>query len=120
MGLNKNLVFEWHKISPMFVSSALNLKKPRYHVSSTSVTWVMVLLSGACLSVPFCLFIFLYAALQSLSGAIPCHNVPCQFLSCSRHVEGGKKPLFPAAYATYVFCFASLFLFSCLKFECNH
>lgn len=105
MGLNRNAVFEWHKITAMFVSSALNLQKPMNHLSSTSVTWVVVLLSGAYLPVPFCLLLFLYAALQSLSGAIPCHNVPHQFLSCSRHVEGAIKPVFPAAYATYVFCF---------------
>lgn len=94
-----------NKISAMFVISALNLRNPMNHLSSTSVTWVMVLLSGAYLPVPFCFLLFLFAALQSLSGAIPCHNVPHQFLSWSRHVEGAIKPVFPAAYATYVFSF---------------
>lgn len=120
MGLYRNLVFEWHKISPMFVSSALDLEKPVYRLSSSSVTWVMVLLSGAYLSVPFCLFLFLYAALQSLSGAIPCHNVPCQFLSCIRHVKGGKRTHVPSSLCYLWFWFALLFIFSCLKLECNH
>lgn len=114
MGLNRNLVFEWHKISPMFVSSALNLQKPVYNLSSSSVTWVVVLLSGAYLSVPFCLFLLLCAALQGLSGAISCRNVPYQILYCSRHVEGGKKTFVPSrlCYLCFLLCIAISFFTS--------
>lgn len=86
MGLNRNLLFGSHKTSPHVCWFSSELKKacvpPEFQpcdMDDGSADWHTSVLSLYCVF----LFLFLYAGLQGPYGAVPCHEVPPQFLPCT-------------------------------------